>query len=115
MLVKFKSWLSNWGKWMRSLVSTFETRRRGRSGVDWDDILGLILIAMAALGFIGLFFTCMAFIFLWPLALAWAINTLFGTTIPISFTTWLAIIIVFWAWKFFTTTKVTIKHKVNKD
>lgn len=29
--------------------------------------------------------------FTWPLMVIWAINTLFGTTIPITFTTWLSL------------------------
>lgn len=110
MLSQFKSWLSAWGNWVRSLISSFERRRIGRRGVDLGDVLVLILIIICFLGFIALFFSMLAFALLWPLALAWAINTLFGTAIPLTFTTWLAIFVIFWAWKFFTSAKVTINH-----
>lgn len=111
MFLKFKSWLSAWGIWIRSLISSFERRRIGRRGIDWGDVLGLILIAIGVFGFIALIFSMLAFAILWPLALAWAINTLFGTAIPLTFTTWVAIFVIFWAWKFFTSSSITIERK----
>lgn len=60
----------------------------------WTEILllfGLVVIIIMAIGFV----------ILWPLALAWAINYLFHTNIPLNFTTWLAIQILGWAINYF--------------
>lgn len=35
-----------------------------------------------------------AIIMLWPLAVIWSFNTLFGTVIPMEFKTWLAVIVL---------------------
>ena len=111
MFLKIKSLLDAYIAWMRKLVSSTQTKRYGRKGIHWDDVLGLILIAIVVLAFICLFVGALAFMLLWPLALAWAINYLFGTAIPITFTTWLAIFIVFWAFKLFTSAKITIERR----
>lgn len=34
------------------------------------------------------------FVLFWPIAAIWAINTLFGTAIPMSFKTWLAAVVL---------------------
>lgn len=48
------------------------------------DPLIVLLIALAAL----------VVVFLWPLAMIWSVNVLFGTEIPLSFRTWLATVIL---------------------
>ena len=34
------------------------------------------------------------FVLFWPIAAIWALNTLFGTAIPMSFKTWLAAVVL---------------------
>ena len=66
------------------------------SGRDWLTLFGLIILAVLIIaGVVGF----IAFCFLWPLILAWAINNLFGTHIPITFWTWLSIVVIAWAWQ----------------
>jgi hypothetical protein len=33
-------------------------------------------------------------ILLWPLAVIWSLNTIFGTAIPMEFKTWLAVVVL---------------------
>jgi len=47
-------------------------------------LLALLLIVFAAM---------------WPLGVVWAINTLFGTAIPMGFKSWLAVTVLFTALK----------------
>lgn len=76
---------------------------------DMSDIAKAILVIFGLIIVLALFLGAIAFCFLWPLALAWAINYLFGTQIPISFMTWLAIIVLFWASNLFFRGSSTIK------
>lgn len=62
---------------------------------DWLTLIGAALIVLITImGLLGL----VCFVILWPFALTWAINYLFGTNIPLNFWTWLSIIIISWVW-----------------
>lgn len=67
---------------------------------NWTDIL--LLIGGLVLLFVGvvLILAVLAFCVLWPLALAWAVNYLFHTNIPLNFSTWLAIFVIGWALRY---------------
>jgi hypothetical protein len=63
----------------------------------WMDIfivIGWLVFGLLITTFVLSIF---AFMILWPLLLAWAINNLFATTIPLTFATWISIWIVIWA------------------
>jgi len=51
---------------------------------ELDNSIALLLVALAGLGLI----------LLWPLAVIWSVNTLFGTVIPMEFRTWLAVVVL---------------------
>jgi len=72
----------------------------GRYGTwDWVMLLGLLIFFCIVASFaVGMFVFC----FVWPLVLLWAINLLFGTAIPLTFWTWLAVLVITWAWGRFT-------------
>lgn len=61
------------------------------SSTGWFEI---ILTLLAILLVITLFTCLIAISLLWPLAVLWAINQIFGTQIPITFGTWLASVIL---------------------
>jgi hypothetical protein len=65
----------------------------------WVDILVLIGWIIFALAVVAFTASCITFVVMWPLALAWAINNLFATDIPLTFVTWLSIWVVVWASK----------------
>ncbi len=66
------------------------------NSTDW---LSLSLLLFAVLSFIAIIGSAFAFLLLWPLLLVWAINTLFGTTVPLTFTTWVAVLMLFYGIK----------------
>ncbi|MGZ8924536.1 MAG: hypothetical protein ACXW2E_01505 [Nitrososphaeraceae archaeon] len=57
--------------------------------------IDLLVIVLIVIG-VSLTIAIMASVILWPIWIAWASNTLFGTTLPYSFPTWLSIVIVTW-------------------
>lgn len=59
-----------------------------------SDLFIWLGLAMLVLLFISAFVGIIATILLWPLAVIWAINTIVGTTIPMTFTSWLSVIIL---------------------
>lgn len=66
---------------------------------DTDTITTIIavLLALLAIVIIGVVFV---FIMLWPIWLAWAINNMFGTSIPLTFVTWISTLIIIGGVKF---------------
>ena len=63
---------------------------------------------LAGMGIIGLVITIFAWLFLWPLAVIWALNTLFALGIGYTFWNWLAMMVLV---SFFGKASL----KVNKD
>lgn len=49
---------------------------------------------MRELGIAGIVVVAIVLIFLWPLAVIWALNTLFVLGIPYTFWTWLAVLVL---------------------
>jgi hypothetical protein len=49
---------------------------------------------LAGMGIIGLVITLFAWLFLWPLAVIWALNTLFALGIGYTFWNWLAMMVL---------------------
>lgn len=53
-----------------------------------------LLKALGGLGVIGIVIAVLIAVVLWPLAIVWALNTLFGLTIAYTFWTWLAALVL---------------------
>ena len=82
-------WINLITKYVHIFITSYS-----KSG--WTNTLATIGYGILGLLFI-LFVVCLILLMvLWPLAVAWAINYLFGTSLPYSFQTWLAIFIIAW-------------------
>ncbi len=64
-----------------------------------DNWMPVLLLLVGLLAFITFVVGMLLIAILWPIGIIWAINQLFETSIPMTFTTWLACIILVWAIK----------------
>ena len=98
-------------KWCSGIITPLKNSSRSAwSSNDWLTLIFVIFCVIVICAFVIATF---AFVLLWPLALAWAINYLFGTTLPLNFQTWAAIFLIAWVVNFVRgkpIIKVTTKH-----
>jgi fatty acid desaturase len=65
-------------------------RYNNTSEFNWETAFWVVMALIAICFIIGGIVVAI----LWPLIFVWAINYMFGTTIPMTFLTWLAVVII---------------------
>lgn len=78
-------------KWNWQTIKESIADAKPTTPTEWLASLGVFVITLCA-GAVVL--SIFVFISLWPIGFAWGINNLFGTQIPLNFTTWISIILV---------------------